>query len=107
MCHSTSGITGTYSTTIMGRGELNYSKSFKGALQVYSNCNRREREGRTVHRLRYGTRSEAPSFEPPFGAVRLLVDDDDFAEMGAAFEMAVGFSRLVERETPIYHGPQP
>jgi len=35
------------------------------------------------------------------------VADDDFAEMGAALEIAVCVRRLVEREYPINHRPQP
>src|SRR3954451_13666596 len=41
-----------------------------------------------------------------FSASRSAVADHDFAEMGAAFEMAVGFDRLLEWEDPIDDGRQ-
>jgi len=37
----------------------------------------------------------------------LAVADNDFAEVGAAFEMAVDFNRLGEWEDPIIDGSQP
>src|SRR5437867_183150 len=42
---------------------------------------------------------------PPIRAVSALVDDD-FAEMGAALEMAVGGRRLFEREYPVNNRAQ-
>jgi hypothetical protein len=42
-----------------------------------------------------------------FSASRSGVADHDLAEMGAAFEMAICFDRLVEWEDPINDGSQP
>jgi hypothetical protein len=44
---------------------------------------------------------------PVFGPASSAVANDDFAEMGAPFEMAIRFNRPVERVDPMNDGSQP